>query len=85
MTREKIAEIVNAAVADVFMLETAHVAAHPELNYRVDFSATSMQYFPLISTLEEELNIEIESHDFQNKASTVGDTIDLMVAMVGAN
>ena len=82
MTREKIAEIVDQIVADVFNLDPAYVAAHPELNYRTDFGATSLHYFPLLSDLEEQLNVEVENHYFQNRASTVGETIEFMDELV---
>lgn len=82
MNREKIAEIVNKIVADVFNLDPAYVAEHPELNYRADFAATSLHYFPLLADLEDQLNVEVENHYFQNRASTVADTIDFMDELV---
>lgn len=84
MTRQEIAEIVNKTVADVFNLDPAYVAEHPELNYRTDFGATSLHYFPLLSDLEEQLNVEVENHYFQNRASNVAETIDFMDELVNS-
>ena len=78
-TRLTIAEIVNASVADIFMKDLEYIASHHELNFRTDLNATSLQYFPLITELEEQLDIELDAHDFQWKAHTIGEAVDLVL------
>ena len=77
--RQKITDVLNETIADIFMLDKAHIAAHHELNFRTDLNATSMQYFPLITELEERLDIDIDAYDFQNKSHTVGDAVDFLM------
>lgn len=84
MTKDEIAELVIAEVADVFSLDKNYVAEHPDLNFRTDLGATSLQYFPLITELEEKLDIEMESHAFQSKAATVEAAIQYVTSLVMA-
>ena len=78
LTREQVAEVVTKGIADIFMMDASHVAGHPELNFRTDLNATSLQYFPLIADMEEKLDIELDSHDFQWIAKTVGDAVEFV-------
>ena len=73
--RERIAKILNETIADIFMLDLEYVASNPELNFRKDLKASSIQYFPLISELEEQLDIELDAHDFQWKAHTIAQAV----------
>ena len=77
-TAEEIKQGVYAAVADAFMLSAEQVAANPAVRLREDLGASSMNYYPLISDLEEAFDVEFELHDFQFRAKTVDD----IVAMV---
>ena len=79
-TTEEITQKVYAAVADAFMKTPEEVAANPQVRLREDLGASSMQYYPLISDLEEAFDVEFELHDFQFRARTVDD----IVAMVAA-
>ena len=77
--RQKITDVLNAAIADIFMQEKEHVAANHELNFRTDLNATSLQYYPLITELEELLDIDIDAHDFQWKSYTIADAVDFLM------
>ena len=81
--RQKICTALYEEVADIFMLSIDDIAAHPEWNFRTDLSATSLQYFPLVTGLEEKLGITIDAHDFQWSAHTVGDAVDFLMGMHG--
>jgi len=74
----RISEAVYKNVADIFLLSRDYVAAHPELRFREDLHAKSLQYFPLIGALETDLDIELDYHRFQNEARTVGLAIDFV-------
>ena len=76
-----ITNTLNETVADVFMMETEYIAAHHELNFMTDLIATSLQYYPLITELEELLDIDIDVHDFQSKLHTIGDAADFLVGL----
>jgi len=77
--REKISNIVIEKVADIFALDEKYVAEHPELNFRKDLGAKSLQYFPLVTALETELDIELEYHEFQIQALTIELAIDFVI------
>ena len=78
-TREKITELLINDIADVFMLDKDYVATNHELNLREDLVANSMQYFPIITDLEEALEIDIDFHEFQNEAKTIKLAIDYIL------
>jgi len=78
---QKITNTLNETVADIFMMETEHIAAHHELNFRKDLNASSIQYFPLITELEELLDLSIDLHDFQSKAHTIADAVVFLVGL----
>jgi len=76
--RENITHIIIKNIAEIFGLEPEYVAAHPELRFREDLHAKSLQYFPLIGVLEIELDIELDYHEFQYEARTIQHTIDFV-------
>lgn len=75
-TKESIQKTVYQAIADAFMMDVDQVANQPEKRLREDLGASSMQYLPLISTLEDTYNIEIDLHGFQNEARTIEAAVD---------
>lgn len=79
--REKVAEVFITHMADFFMLDKTHIESNPDLHFKEDLAANSMKYFPLIAALEEDLNIEIEFHDFQYEGKTVALAIDYVTAL----
>lgn len=82
--RQKITETLNAAIADIFMKDEEYIASHHELNFRTDLNATSLQYYPLITDLEELLDIDIDAHDFQWKSYTIADAVDFLMEVYTA-
>ena len=82
--RQKISDILHENIADIFMMEKDHIASHPELNFRTDLKATSLQYYPLITELEDQLGIDIDAHDFQWKAHTIGEAVDFLMNLYSA-
>lgn len=77
-TRQKIIEVLNENIADIFMKDEEYIMAHHELNFRTDLKATSLQYYPLITEMEEQLDIELDAHDFQWKAHTIADAVEFV-------
>lgn len=78
--KEKIRSEVYQAVADAFMLDVAEVETNLQKRLREDMGASSMQYLPLISTLEEECNVELDLHGFQNEARTIDGIVEYVFA-----
>ena len=79
--RDKITSMLEREIADVFMLDKTHIEAHHELKFREDLVATSLQYFPILTALEEELDIDIDFHEFQIEAKTIAQAIDYITAL----
>lgn len=82
--REKVTQSVIRNVADIFMKDEDYIAQNPDLNYLSDFAATSIDIYPLVSAFEDELDVELEYHDFQNNARTVSETVDYLVRKIEA-
>ena len=79
--RQKITEILNEAISDIFMQDKEYIASHHDLNFRKDLNASSIQYYPLITDLEELLDIDIDAHDFQYKSFTIGDAVEFLTEL----
>ena len=79
--REKVTEIIERTVADVFMFEMDYVAANHELKFREDLATSSVQYFPIVAALEEEFQLEIDFHEFQYESGTIKLAIDYVVKL----
>lgn len=79
-SKESIRKTVYQAIADAFMMDVDVVANQPDKRLREDLGASSMQYLPLISTLEDAYNIEIDLHHFQNEARTIDAVVDYIYA-----
>ena len=77
--RQRIIEILNEGIADIFMKDKDFIAANHDMKFRTSLKATSMQYFPLITIIEEKLDIELDAHDFQYKAHTIGEAVDYIL------
>jgi len=80
-TREKVIDVMERAVAEVFMFEREFVAANHELKFREDLATSSIQYFPIVAALEEELQINIDFHEFQYESGTIELAIDYVVKL----
>lgn len=71
--KEKISEVVTQAIADAFMMDAEEVKNNPNRRLREDLGASSMNYFPLISAIEDAFDIEFDFHGFQNEAKTIAE------------
>ena len=77
--REQIASCIEDSVAKVFRKDKAEVAAHHELRFKEDLNANSKHYFPILSALSDEFDVEIDYHQFQFHATTIETAIDYAV------
>ena len=78
MNRSNIEALVYENIADVFMMTPEEVRVNPETRFREDLAAVSLQYFPLISNLEEELDIALDFKEFQIAAPTFTKAVDFV-------
>lgn len=81
--RKDVQTVVYRAVADAFMVDVASIEADPTKRLREDMGATSMQYFPIISALEDEFDLDIDLHDFQNGTRSIEDAVDFVLNRLG--
>ena len=79
--RGKVTNIMVDTVADVFMLEKDYIAANLGIKFREDLATSSIQYFPIVAALEEELKIRIDFHEFQYESGTIELAIDYVVKL----
>ena len=77
--RERIKGTLLDAMAKVFELDRAALETRPDLNSINDLGATSIQFFPIISALEDELDIELQYQDFRRNGKTIQTAIDFVV------
>ena len=81
MTRTQIENVVYKAIAEAFLLDEETVRKETQKALREDLGASSMQYLPLITTIEEELGVDIDLHGFQNDARTIGGVVNYVEAV----
>jgi len=79
--REKVTDLIEDAVADVFMFDKDYVAANHGLRFREDLATSSIQYFPIITALGDELQIDIDFHEFQYECGTIEQAIGYVVKL----
>lgn len=81
-TRDEVKNTVVKILAEVTEKDPQEISENLAASLKDDYKMTSMEYFPLISGLEEELNIEIDYSAFLLKAITVNDCIDFINEIV---
>jgi len=79
--REQVQDFLLASMADIFMKEESDLRAHPEMRFREDLLARSMQYYPLINRLETEYDLAIDLPDFQNECFSIEATVDYLMSL----
>lgn len=77
--REQVSEVIEETVAKVFRRDPAEIKAHHELRFKEDLNANSKHYFPILSALSDQFDIEIDYHAFQFHATTIETAIDYTV------
>lgn len=82
--KEEVEKVLFKSMSEVFGRPVEEFAENPGLRLREDLTAKSMEYFPLIAELEDGLGIQIEYHDFQTEAQTVGKTVEYVCALAQA-
>ena len=81
-TKKQVAETFVSVLAQIIEKPEAEVAANPGASFKEDYGMTSLQYFPLISEMEEKFDIEMDYSGFLLKALTVQDGIDFVYETV---
>lgn len=76
---DNIKEIMITAMAKVFSVDKDTLNNNLNLNLLDDLHATSIQYFPVISALEDALDIELQYQDFRREGKTISDAIEFVV------
>lgn len=82
MEPEKIETTVIGIVAQCTKKDVSEIEKQKDARFKEDLSLTSMEYFPIIAELEEQLNIEVDYSDFLNKALTVNDCIRYVTNLI---
>ena len=81
MTDAQIKDIVVAAVAQASDRTVEEVEASADAAFFADLGMTSIQVFPLISELEDQLDVEIDFADFLTQAKTVNQTVTFVAGL----
>ena len=76
--QSQIVQAMDRVIAKTFLKDEAYIAENHQLRFKEDLSAGSMQYFPIITVLEEEFDVNIDYHVFQMHSS-IGDAIDFVL------
>ena len=76
--KETIKSTMLTAITKVFDVEKVRLETNLNLRFFEDMNATSIQLFPIISALEDELDIEIQYQDFRRNGKTIAEAIDFV-------
>ena len=77
--RDQIAKCMEEVIAKVFRRDVAEIAGNHNLRFKEDLDANSKHYFPILSALSDEFDVEIDYHQFQFHATTIETAIDYAV------
>ena len=80
--QQEVRQSVIFNVADVFMKDEAFIEANPDLVFRSEFRASSIEIYPLISAFEDQFDIALDFHDFENNATTTNNTINYLLKQI---
>ena len=75
--------IVVKSVADAINKTTEEVAAQADASFSDDLGMTSVQIFPIISDLEDQLDADIDFASFLAQATSVNKTVDFVAGLLG--
>lgn len=82
---EQVTDAFATIISNILNKPKEEIQSNLDAKLKEDFNMTSLQYFPLISGLEEKFDIEVDYAGFLTKALTVNDGIDFILAMVKDN
>ncbi len=77
---EQITKTMEETIARVFRRDKEEIASNHDLRLKEDLDANSKHYFPILSVLGDQYDLDIDYHQFQFHATTVGDAIDYAIA-----
>lgn len=76
--KETIKSTMLTAITKAFSVEKEYLESNLNLSFFEDMNATSIQLFPIISALEDELDIEIQYQDFRRNGKTIAEAIEFV-------
>ena len=76
----EIRDAVVAAIVKVTGRPAEEVAARPDARFAEDLGMTSVEFFPIISELEDSLGIEIDFAGYLNNATSVNATVEYLAS-----
>lgn len=76
--KERVKSTMLTAIRKAFSVEKEYLESNLNLNFFEDMKASSIQLFPIISALEDELDIEIQYQDFRRNGKTIAEAIEFV-------
>lgn len=76
--KERVKSTMLTAITKAFSVEKEYLESNLNLNFFEDMKASSIQLFPIISALEDELDIEIQYQDFRRNGKTIAEAIEFV-------
>lgn len=76
MERSQVEEIFVSILSKLTSKTKEELLANTELTFSEDYKLTSLEYFPLIGELEDQLDLEIDYSEFLTKALSIKSGVD---------
>jgi len=80
--REQIFDVFVDVISNVLKKPKEEILSNLDAKFKDDFKMTSLQYFPLISQMEEKFDIEMDYSAFLRNVRTVNEGVDFMLAII---
>lgn len=80
--QEKVRKSVIFNVADIFMKDEKFIEENMDVVFRSQLGASSIEIYPLIAAFEDEFDIALDFHDFENNATTPQNTINYLLKQI---
>ena len=79
-----IRHVVIGIIAETLDITPGEVDAKADASFTDDLEMTSMQYFPIISALEEALGVPVDFADFIDQAHTANEAVSFAEQLVAS-
>ena len=81
-TKETVTQAVLELLAALTKKDVEELSENLDADFEKDYHFTSLEYFPLLSGLEEKLDAELDYADFLTNVHTVNQAIDYTVKVL---
>ena len=82
---QQVFDCITSILSDLLEKPQEELAANPDADFIKDYQMTSLHIFPLISRLEDRLDIALDYSEFINRGNSINSTVEFVLPVVEKN